>query len=369
MGCFDRGALARRSMDAVLALSARTARTVPMKAIQKVRRRGACGCNSQRRAGLSTRMLRSCRALWTWRLFASENSGALFEMRADAFFVILGRFKRSPQLLVQGDRVIQVHVGADIDHLFDARTLATILAFGVAISIYGLVTHNVERQLAMADGVIPEAVRAIIASQLAEIARWPRGSLCFAAGACFLFGLGSAYAAVRTLMISLNVVYEAPEKRGFVRLHASALLLTLSGIFGVIMDFALLTALPAFLHLLGLPRGFETVLSLLRWPLLAVVVTYGVAMLYRFAPSREQPRWRWVSWGATGAAALWLIGSLPFTWYVAHFGEYNETYGVLGAAVIVLMWSWLGIYAVLLGAAFNAEMERIAEQRRDVPFL
>jgi membrane protein len=96
-------------------------------------------------------------------------------------------------------------------------TLATILAFGVAISIYGLVTHNVERQLAMADGVIPEAVRAIIASQLAEIARWPRGSLCFAAGACFLFGLGSAYAAVRTLMISLNVMYEAQEKRGCVR--------------------------------------------------------------------------------------------------------------------------------------------------------
>jgi membrane protein len=238
--------------------------------------------------------------------------------------------------------------------------LATVAALAMVISIYGLVTdpHDVERQLAVTSGFIPDAARTLITGQLVEIASQPHAVLGFAAGACFLFGLGSAYSAVRTLMISLNLVYDVPERRGFVPLHASALLLTFSGIIGVMIDFTLITALPTILALLGLPRGLEITLSVLRWPLLAIVVMLGLAMLYRFAPSRKQPRWQWVSWGAAGATALWLIGSLLFTGYMAGFGEYNETYGVLGAVVITLMWSWLGIYAVLLGAELNAQMER-----------
>ena len=238
--------------------------------------------------------------------------------------------------------------------------LAICPALAGVISIYGLIadTPDVERHLAMAAGLMPEDARAIMTDQLAEVARQSHVRLGLGAIAALLFALWSAVSAVRTLMTGLNVAYDEPETRGFVRLYASALLLTLSGIFGTIMNFSLMTALPAGLRLLALRPALETALSLLRWPLLAGVVMVGLALLYRFAPSREQPRWQWVSWGAAGAAALWLCGSLLFTWYVAHFGEYNVTYGALGAAALLLLWSYFGAYAALLGAEVNAEMER-----------
>jgi membrane protein len=83
----------------------------------------------------------------------------------------------------------------------------------------------------------------------------------------------------------------------------------------------------------------------------------ALAALYRYAPSRDTPRWRWASWGAVLATLLWLIGSALFSWYVANFGNYNETYGSIGAVVVLMMWLWLSVLIVLLGAEVNAEME------------
>jgi membrane protein len=84
---------------------------------------------------------------------------------------------------------------------------------------------------------------------------------------------------------------------------------------------------------------------------------FALAVLYRFAPSREKPRWAWVSPGAIAATALWLAGSLAFSYYVSNFGSYNETYGTLGAVIILLLWFYLSGYVVLVGAELNAEME------------
>src|SRR3546814_19273936 len=82
-----------------------------------------------------------------------------------------------------------------------------------------------------------------------------------------------------------------------------------------------------------------------------------MAVLYRFGPSRRGARWQWVSWGAAAATLLWLVGSIGFSIYVRHFASYNETYGSLGAVVILLMWFWLSAYILLLGAELNAELE------------
>ena len=80
--------------------------------------------------------------------------------------------------------------------------------------------------------------------------------------------------------------------------------------------------------------------------------------MYRFGPSRNKPKWRWVSWGSVLAAFLWLLFSVLFSWYVGHFGAYNRTYGSLGAAIGFMTWIWISTIVVLLGAEFNAEMER-----------
>ena len=94
-----------------------------------------------------------------------------------------------------------------------------------------------------------------------------------------------------------------------------------------------------------------------------VRVMVGLAVLYRYAPSRQEPKWRWVSWGSVVATVLWLIGSALFSFYVSHFGSYNKTYGSIGAVVILLLWFYLSAFVVLLGAELNSEMEH--QTRRD----
>jgi len=209
-------------------------------------------------------------------------------------------------------------------------------------------------------GIIPEESRAIITDQLARITSQPPGSLGFNLIFSLAFALWSASAAAQTLMTGLNVVYDEVERRSFIVFYATALGLTLGGIIFALIALSLVAALPALIGLIGFPPTIERAVTLARWPLLAIGVMVGLAVLYRFAPSRELPRWQWVSWGAVAATLLWLAASVLFSWYVSNFASYNQTYGTLGAVVILLMWFYLTGYVVLLGGELNAEMERQA---------
>jgi membrane protein len=96
----------------------------------------------------------------------------------------------------------------------------------------------------------------------------------------------------------------------------------------------------------------------LRWVLMVAVVIIGLAVVYRVAPDRDSPRFRWVSVGALVAAALWILGSAAFSLYVNFFGHYNKTYGTLAGVIVLMLWLYLSCYIVLLGAEINAESER-----------
>jgi membrane protein len=237
--------------------------------------------------------------------------------------------------------------------------LAIFPALAAAVSIYGLVLdpHGVEQQISMVIGLIPEEAGKIITDQLSAITSQPRQSLGFGVLFTLLFALWSASAAIQTLMTGLNVVYDEPERRGYISFHAMALLLTLGGIVFGLVALSLIAALPAALKFVGLPRQIETTLLLVRWPLLAIAVMFALAVLYRFGPSREKPRWIWVSWGAVLATVLWLAASILFSFYVSNFASYNQTYGALGAVVILLMWFYITGYVILMGGELNAEME------------
>ena len=116
--------------------------------------------------------------------------------------------------------------------------------------------------------------------------------------------------------------------------------------------------MPVVLKLLGIPEtSAPSLLSLLRWPVLYLLILFALACLYRYGPSRTEPQWRWVTWGSAIACAIWIGGSLLLSWYVANFGTYNATYGSLGAIIGFLVWMWLSTIVVLVGAAINAEME------------
>jgi membrane protein len=125
----------------------------------------------------------------------------------------------------------------------------------------------------------------------------------------------------------------------------------------LIVSLAVIAVAPVLLETVGLGGIGELLITLLRWPLLFAVAVVGLALLYRYGPSRDEPRWQWVSWGAVLATTLWIAGSIGFSLYVKYFGSYNETYGTLGAVIVLLMWLWLSAFIVLLGAQLNAESE------------
>src|SRR6185437_6348409 len=105
------------------------------------------------------------------------------------------------------------------------------------------------------------------------------------------------------------------------------------------------------------PGFVGMILTYARWPVLLILVTIALALIFRHGPDRSEPRWRWVSWGSAFAAIGWIVVSALFTWYAANFGNFNETYGSLGAVIGFMMWMWLSVIVILIGAKFNAEIE------------
>jgi len=136
-----------------------------------------------------------------------------------------------------------------------------------------------------------------------------------------------------------------------------ALLFTVAGVIGFLVVLVLAVVVPLVLKVLPLGDVAITTGLVLRWVLLWGFAVLALALLYRYAPCRENPQWRWVSWGSATAATLWLAASVLFSLYVRDFGNYGATYGALGGAVLLLMWFYLGAFAVLLGAELDAEME------------
>ena len=233
------------------------------------------------------------------------------------------------------------------------------------VGFYGLLVEpaQVEQHVSAISHMLPPQAAELLLGQLHDLATTDRAALGIGAIGGLLLALWSASSAVRTLMEALNVAYHEEESRGTIRFYGTALILTFGGVIAVVIAIALIVGVPAFLKLIGLGAILETVLSFVRWPVLALLAILSFAVLYRYGPSRAKPRWRWVTWGAAIAVALWIIGSALFSVYVTRFGNYNETYGAAGAVVILLMWFLLSSYAVLIGAEINGETER--QTRKD----
>ncbi|GGD24700.1 YihY/virulence factor BrkB family protein [Aureimonas glaciei] len=236
--------------------------------------------------------------------------------------------------------------------------LALFPAITALISIYGLFTDTagLTEQIRALSGVLPGGAVDIVSEQMARVAGQGDGAL----GLGLLFGLGlalwSANAGMKTLFDALNIVYEEKEKRSFVRLTLISLAFTLGSLVFVLLTLGAIVVLPIALKFVGL-GGLEAWLLLLRWPAMLVVAVLGLTLIYRVGPSRTGAKWRWLSWGAILAAVLWLGFSLAFSWYVTNFGNYDETYGSLGAAIGFMTWIWISTILVLIGAELNAELE------------
>jgi membrane protein len=190
-------------------------------------------------------------------------------------------------------------------------------------------------------------------------------------GAGALFGVGlagaiwSASGYLGAFMRATNAIYEVEEGRPFWKLRPLQVALTVLGI--VALAFVLIGLVvsgplaEAVGNAVGLGDEAVTIYSIAKWPLLIGVVMILFASLYFAAPNVKQPKFRWVSPGGVLAVLIWIAASVAFGFYVSNFGSYNKTYGTLGGVISFLVWMWITNIAILLGAEFDAELERERE--------
>jgi membrane protein len=263
------------------------------------------------------------------------------------------------------DRVKSHHMGIIAGGVAFYGFLAIFPAIAALISIYGLVSDpaQVEEQLMALGGVLPDDVLAILQEQMGRVVATSGTALGGGAIVSLGLALWSARRGMRSLIEALNVAYAEEERRGLVRRYGLTLVFTLGAVLAVVLAVAIVVALPSLLGLLGLDAFARGAVAVLRWPLLAALLLAGLAVVYRYGPSREDAKWRWVTPGAALATVLWILGSLGLSAYVENFGAFHETYGALGAVAILLLWFFLSAFVVLLGAEVNAEAER--QTRKD----
>src|SRR4051794_13420708 len=230
--------------------------------------------------------------------------------------------------------------------------LAIFPALAAFVAIYGLFSDPaaIAKHLDQISGILPGGALDVAKDQLTRVAS--KGSQTL--GLTFVIGLAaslwSANAAMKALFDTLNIIYGEREKRGFVKLNAVSLSFTVGGIAFVLLALGGVVVIPVALKYVGLSDFADLLLRIVRWPAMFVVVSLALAVIYRYGPSRQTPRWRWVTWGSALAALLWIAASSVFSWYAASFGKFNETYGSLGAVIGFMMWLWISAIVILLGA-------------------
>lgn len=243
-------------------------------------------------------------------------------------------------------------------------------ALTALVALYGLVfdPSQVQAQVAALEGMIPEEARRLIADQLTTIVQGGSSTLGVSFIISLVIAIWSANSGTSALITALNVAYAEREKRNLLRYYGGTLFLTAAAVLFGIVSLVLVAIIPAVVGLLPLGDFGKTLVDWMRWPPLVLLFAMALAVVYRYAPSRNEPRWSWVSAGAILATVLWIAGSGLFSLYVEKFATYNKTYGSLGAVVVLLMWLWLSAYAVLIGAELNAEMEhQTARDTTDAP--
>ena len=240
--------------------------------------------------------------------------------------------------------------------------LALFPALLVIVSLVGLAGPSVTQTLldnvtkvapASAHGILTNAVKNLQSNQGAS------GVLALVGLAAALW---SASAYVAAFMRASNAIYDIPEGRPIwktlpvrVGVTLALLILTVISALAVVLSGGLAEQVG---NLIGLGPTAVDVWNIAKWPVLVIIVSFMFALLYWAAPNVKQPRFRWISPGGLLAVVVWIVASLAFAFYVANFGSYNKTYGSLAGVIIFLIWLWISNIAVLLGAEFNAELER-----------
>lgn len=238
--------------------------------------------------------------------------------------------------------------------------LALVPLLAALVLTYGLVVDPAEiaRHFELVTQMVPQEVAGLIADQLRSLIATSadqKGAGLVISLALAIFGAMKGAGAIVT---ALNIAYEETDKRGFVGgTLVNALITVAAVLMAVLMLVAASVGRAIGDWLTGAPALVTAGLHALAWMIAAAVTTAVIASLYRYGPSRANARWRWVSAGSVLATFGLVASSLGFAWYATNLGDFNATYGSLGAVAALLMWLYISAYVLLLGAELNSEIE------------
>lgn len=262
---------------------------------------------------------------------------------------------------VKEHRVLLVAAGVVFYGLLELFPAITAL-----VSSYALFAKpsTINDHLSMVSGILPAGAFDIVRDQVDRVLAKGDTNLGMACVFSFLLAVWSANSGTKAIIGALNVVCEEKENRGFFKLNAESLAFTFGGLVAALVAIGCVVALPIVLATIGFGAISDALLRVGRWPVLIGTMLVGLAVLYRYGPSRRSPRWRWLSVGSVVATVTWLAGSALLSFYLEHYANYDATYGSLGAAIGLMVWMWMSTTVVLLGAELNAEIEHRGGQYR-----
>lgn len=225
--------------------------------------------------------------------------------------------------------------------------------------IYGIVANRqmVAETIEAIDYVVPQLAQAIIAEQLNMLASQPPATLGLGLLITVPFALWSGSRGVDALLFAMSRIRNEEPRRGFIKSLLFAIGLSIGGAVFVVLALLAVAGLPA---LIPWPSGEEVALLALRWPILLLLTVIVLAVLYRWGPDRHPRKFRHIWPGAVLASLLWLLAGAIFSIYVENWGHYEATFGSVSAAVVLLLWLYNSAQILVLGAAFNTEIERAA---------
>ena len=263
------------------------------------------------------------------------------------------------------DEVAEDRVGLIAAGVAFYGLLALFPAITALVALTGLFVEpsQITAQINAMAGLVPQQVTDIVTNQATEVAGSREGGLGLAALVGLGLALWSASSGTSSLMQGMNAAYDENESRGLVKKLAVRVGLTLFIVLGIIIGLGVTIAVPAVTGALNMAPWIETLGTIAAYLILFALAVFGLAVIYRYGPSRDNPEFTWVSPGALLACALWVIASVGFSLYVKNFGSYNETFGTLSGVIVLLMWFWISAFIVLLGAELNSEAE--AQTRHD----
>ena len=238
--------------------------------------------------------------------------------------------------------------------------LALVPLLGALVLTYGLVVDPaaIDQQFRQLAPALPADVAKLVGEQLASLIATSAEKKGLGLAAALGLAVYGAMKGAGAIVTALNIAFEETEKRGFVASNLISAALTLGAVaLAIILIVAAAVAQTLEHAASGLPTIAIVAIKLAGYMVAAGLAIFALSALYRYAPSRAHARWRWLTPGSISATVGLLAASSAFAWYAANFGNYNATYGSLGAVVVLLMWLYLSAYVLLLGAELNAEIE------------